>query len=1154
MKQTLIYSLIFVISFIHINFQTSLIAQDRLTPLELSIQATRSSHKAVLINKLFTVAKQQSLYQQHTKGLKSAQYLNIESVALAAIISSKPAYMITSIQDQHGRTFELELERHEVYESGAKLCSSDNEQGQAMTSGVFYRGIISGVAGSLVALSFYDHELAGILSTPADGNIVIGRTKNIFGVAESSLPHILYYERDLLISSNAQCGVTDITAQDLKNLHIDPSESTIYPDKCKKVRIYFECDYRLFQDKGSKPAVEAYINSVFNVIKTLYFNEKITVEISEIFVWTTQDNYLHTDLVSIIFDYAAKRKQNFNGDLAQLVSTFPPGQQGGIAFLDGMCRIYGDGSGRSPHSFAFIYNTFSSFPQYSWTVEVMAHELGHNFGCPHTHNCVWGPNKNTSIDNCIGPDDGIPCNQGPRPTNGGTIMSYCHLVPNIGINFTKGFGQEPGDLLRAAVKAKSCLSSTIVPIQKANIAGPYYEGDTIKLRATPNKATYTYDWFHYEVKIPNATDTIIKVGQTGEYKVAISEDCTEYGKPIDIIINPINVNLGCKVIEGKKDSVKFSKTMNADDALYTDSIVVPASAYQSIPAGTKDIIVELQCTITPISADTWNKSVIMSFRGPNSIVENLQFDPNANEADGFRQVKTYIRKLGIFDPKGTWKFTVRDNKPDLGVDARITWTLVLRWKQADIIPTCELPLCGGSSRILDAGIPGASYSWSTGASTRTITATTEGNYSVTVTKNGKTSSHSIILKIKNTQFTQNQSICQGDTLRIGNSKYTKAGVYTNVLKAADGCDSVLITSLTVNSNPSATITNTYCYGELVGGVRLTKDTVFANHTQSYLGCDSTTIYSLKVHPEIKIEGAININCENIGASIKPIITGGLAPYVPVWSHGTSTLDQQGLKDGVYMLSVKDNNSCKVTKDFIVDNFDSVAVVETITNVRCFAEKNGSIEAKINSGAMPFNISWSTGEKIANISGLNRGKYNLYVSDNNGCTFSREYFVNEPDLLIALVDSKASSGNDGSAWTTVFGGVQPYTYKWSNGATTDRIDNLSPGIYSVTITDKNGCISVSTITVSMSTGIDLHQSIDIKINPNPVSDILYINSKEHVIKQYVLYDTQSRVISQNKYSNLKKEISINMKAEISGNYILEIKTKNGDIIRKLISKI
>lgn len=152
------------------------------------------------------------------------------------------------------------------------------------------------------------------------------------------------------------------------------------------------------------------MTSVFNVVKTLYANESVKIEISDIMVWTTQDPFPKTTLQNIIYGYADYRKNNFNGDLAQLVSTFPT--QGGIAFVNGLCTPYNGQIG--PHSYAYIYNTFNTLPTYSWTVEVMAHELGHNFGSWHTHSCVWGPQKNTQIDNCQPPDVGS-CNPGPTP-------------------------------------------------------------------------------------------------------------------------------------------------------------------------------------------------------------------------------------------------------------------------------------------------------------------------------------------------------------------------------------------------------------------------------------------------------------------------------------------------------------------------------------------------------------------------------------------------------------------------------------------------------------------------------------------------------------------------------------------------------------------
>ena len=107
-----------------------------------------------------------------------------------------------------------------------------------------------------------------------------------------------------------------------------------------------------------------------------------------------------------------------------------------------------------------VYTTYSNAPTYSWTVEVVTHELGHNLGSPHTQSCSWsvGP-----LDNCYPPEGS--CTAGPAPTNGGTIMSYCHLTV-YGINFNNGFGFYPGSLIRDRVLNASCISggtSTAVP-------------------------------------------------------------------------------------------------------------------------------------------------------------------------------------------------------------------------------------------------------------------------------------------------------------------------------------------------------------------------------------------------------------------------------------------------------------------------------------------------------------------------------------------------------------------------------------------------------------------------------------------------------------------------------------------------------------------
>lgn len=137
-------------------------------------------------------------------------------------------------------------------------------------------------------------------------------------------------------------------------------------------------------------------------------------------------------------DFTSRMESDgFNGDLAHLVS-FDGG--GGIAYLSVVCSSWGTG-------YSGISTWYNDVPNYSWTIEVIAHELGHNFGSPHTHSCSWGDNWNQPID-CCGIDAGYgdsncSCDDAISTDadmeGGGTIMSYCHLT-GTGIDLRKGFG------------------------------------------------------------------------------------------------------------------------------------------------------------------------------------------------------------------------------------------------------------------------------------------------------------------------------------------------------------------------------------------------------------------------------------------------------------------------------------------------------------------------------------------------------------------------------------------------------------------------------------------------------------------------------------------------------------------------------------------
>jgi hypothetical protein len=200
--------------------------------------------------------------------------------------------------------------------------------------------------------------------------------------------------------------------------------------------VQFEADNQMYKDFGNSiPNTANYVTGLFNMVATIYHQEGIVTQISKIVVWNVADPYGISAAVGsgAVLDKFRDRKNitGITGDLAHLLSTKPVGH-GGIAWIDVLC--FPTIGYRTAYS--NISSTYNNFPLYSWTIDVVTHEMGHNLGSPHTHDCVWGAGGNQALDNCAAPSGG--CAAGPAPANGGTIMSYCHLTA-AGKNFNLGF-------------------------------------------------------------------------------------------------------------------------------------------------------------------------------------------------------------------------------------------------------------------------------------------------------------------------------------------------------------------------------------------------------------------------------------------------------------------------------------------------------------------------------------------------------------------------------------------------------------------------------------------------------------------------------------------------------------------------------------------
>lgn len=373
---------------------------------------------------------------------KKATFAKLDKQALQTLFLEKSPAVSLSIPYHDGRILTMDLIQADIFADGFKVSSNINSN-ENYTSGVYYRGVLADDENSLVAISIFEDGLMGIISTSEDGNINIGRYAGTGALQED---YILFAEKDVLVPHEASCATPDVanTADYEENIEEGDSRTTNVP------QVYIEGDYQLYQNKGSSvSATSDYLTGIFNNSATIYTNDGITMEISEIFVWTSADGYSSSSSYSALDDFIDYRT-TFDGDVAHLVAL--DANNGGVAAtINGLCTT------TEKYCYSDVDASYSEYPTYSWTVMVFTHELGHIFGSYHTHWCGW---VGGAIDDCA-PDAGYPteggCSPGPTPTDGGTIMSYCHLISGVGINFNNGFGSQPADRIIDAIEDASCL-------------------------------------------------------------------------------------------------------------------------------------------------------------------------------------------------------------------------------------------------------------------------------------------------------------------------------------------------------------------------------------------------------------------------------------------------------------------------------------------------------------------------------------------------------------------------------------------------------------------------------------------------------------------------------------------------------------------------
>ena len=239
------------------------------------------------------------------------------------------------------------------------------------------------------------------------------------------------------------------------------------------------------------------------------------------------------------------------------------------------------------------------------------------------------------------------------------------------------------------------------------------------------------------------------------------------------------------------------------------------------------------------------------------------------------------------------------------------------------------------------------------------------------------------------------------------------------------------------------------------------------------GCDATANFTISTSGNIQASVATtDATCAAPnGGSATATATGG-GNYSYAWNTGANTQTITGLAAGTYSVTVTDGDTgCVAVAMGTVMSSDGPTITTSSMTVSCNGGTDGMAAVMVNGGTQPYTFSWNTGSNQPSISNVGAGTYTITVTDANGCSATASVTVSEPSALDLTVTgtSPGCSNTGGSATANVNGGTAPYTYNWSNGATSQTINNVTPGTYSVTVTDANGCSADGSVTIDGSGG-------------------------------------------------------------------------------------
>lgn len=991
---------------------------------------------------LFEELKEEETEIHLRNSVQSANFLKLIPQAVFDLTLNKPKTISITLKLPDGEMVELELFEKSIWSENAIIRTSD---GLLLTPklNVHYRGVVKGFEGSMAGFSFFEDEVVGVLNLPTKGTYVLGLLE---GQREI---HVIYNANDLPQDLDFRCGVKPEweSSEPIEIQGNRRGQRSL--DNC--IKVYLEADYALFQNKGGTQQTINYVTGIFNNVAIIYNNEDINTEISEIFVWTTPDNYSQWNAGDALNQFMSAR-QNFNGNLAHLLALGGNGL-GGLAWVDVLCN--------KSLAFAYsnIWSSYQNFPTYSWTIMVVAHEMGHNVGSPHTQWCGW---PGGAIDDCYQTEGGCP--PGPPPTNGGTIMSYCHLTHH-GINLANGFGFHPGNLIRDRVENGSCLTAcsglcdqfsasfTLSHTTCGNNDG------IIQITPTGGQAPYMYSigqGFSQHNTFSNLP--------AGIYHVTIIDDndceieyTVEINPSTPLVVQPIITPTSCGEPNGRIEALVISGNppyvynlgfqpvfdpvfyplkagwyelvvLDNDDCRFSESIFIEPSDH-----------LQVELDVRHTTCGRANGRVIISATGGTP--------PYLYTYNGL------YRSNPVFDslPPGQYSFEVKDV-----FDCSFTVPVQIQSSSgvqasAQVIPTACVESNGKIIIEVSQGKSPFQYRLNNQQqATPVFTGLSSGTYQWSVTDSSGCA------------FSASSTVALTHTLSL----------QTNIIHPSCGLNNGSIEILPLNGVPAFEYLSGQDWLPLVLLDELSQGTYQITVRDQNNCPGNLSLNLIGTDPPVFDWSASASQCNLPTGSLSIEVSSGQGPFQYFLNLNSSQQPYfDSLYSGQYLIRVVDSLGCETRDTGFVPGFPGFGVDIQINHISC-GDTQGSAMATAAGGQEPYLYDIGMGPQGQGLfENLTAGFYTLTVKDAFNCTYQSFFEVlSLADLILALEVVNTSCGKDnGSIKLSVSGGSGNIQY-FVNGSEFlgQELIELSPGLYTIRAVDEDGCIAEKSAEIQAST--------------------------------------------------------------------------------------